>query len=122
MLYLILQRIFFETLLDVLYFPVWWYTGGVKHAIIWCANLFQSGNRTLAPGLWLKNIFVPMFGQYDIQGRIISFLMRFFQVLGRGFALIIWMFFCFILFLIWLAIPLVIAWGFYNSFAPFSGI
>jgi len=122
MLYLILQRIFLESILDALYFPLWWYSAGAKHALVWCAQLFQNGNRTLAPGLWLKNIFVPMFGQYDIQGRIISFLMRFFQVLGRGFAMILWLIFCFILFVLWLAIPAVIVWGLVRSFIPVSGI
>ncbi|MCX6782102.1 MAG: hypothetical protein NTW66_03225 [Candidatus Magasanikbacteria bacterium] len=122
MLYLILQRLFFEALLDALYFPFWWYTGGVKHAMFWCADMFQVGNKNLSPGLWLKNIFVPMFGQYDIQGRIISFLMRFFQVLGRGFALLIWLIFCLALFIVWLAIPAVIVWGLVGSFLPAAKI
>jgi hypothetical protein len=41
----------------------------------WCvqANFLHAsfclGNAQFAPGLWFLNIFVPMFGQYDWQGR-----------------------------------------------------
>jgi len=101
MFFLVLPRLLFEAFIDAIYFPFWWYTAGAKHAFLWCLSLLQSGNDNFAPGLWLKNIFVPMFGQYDIQGRIISFLMRLAQVVGRTFALFIWFLISFILFLCW---------------------
>lgn len=52
-----------------------------------------------------------MYGQYDIQGRIISFLMRLAQIVGRSVALIVWLIFCLALFFIWLLVPAVIVWG-----------
>ena len=107
--------IFGLAILDLFYFPVWWYTVGTKHAIVWCAQLFMTGNTTLAPGLWFKNIFVPMFGQYDIQGRIISFLMRLIQVIARTIALIGWMIICLVLFIAWLALPVAIVYGMIHS-------
>lgn len=115
MFVLILQRLSFEALLDVLYFPVWWYTGGALRAGKWCANLFLEGNLRLAPGLWLSNIFVPMFGQYDWQGRIISFVMRFIQVIFRSIILVFWLGFCVALFFVWLIIPVVIVTGIIRS-------
>jgi len=111
----VFTRIFAGAIADLFYFPVWWYTVGAKHAIVWCAQLFMSGNATLAPGLWFRNIFVPMFGQYDIQGRIISFLMRFFQVIARLIALIGWMVVCLALFFVWLALPVAIVYGMIHS-------
>lgn len=108
---LILQRLTIEALLDILYFPIWWYTGGVWHALLFCANLLKEGNRNFAPGLWLRNIFVPMFGQYDWQGRIISFFMRLAQIIARSVALLVWMLVCWVLFLIWLALPVMIVAG-----------
>jgi hypothetical protein len=108
MFFLVFQRIFIEAIFDAVYFPVWWYTGGAKHALIWCFGVFISGNAALAPGLWLKNIFVPMFGQYDIHGRIISFFMRLFQVIGRGIALVVWLAVCLALFAAWLVLPAVV--------------
>ena len=115
MFFLVFQRIFIEAIFDVIYFPVWWYTGGAKHALVWCFGAFRSGNAVLAPGLWLKNIFVPMFGQYDIQGRIISFFMRLFQVIGRGIALVVWLAVCLALFGAWLVLPVLVVLGAVSS-------
>ena len=108
---LVLQRLFVEAFLDVFYFPLWWYTGGARKAALWCWGLFQFGNRQLAPALWLQNIFVPMFGQYDWQGRIISFFMRLVQIFFRSIALVIWLVFCIILFFIWFLLPLAVVYG-----------
>jgi len=107
----IIQRLLLEAALDVIYFPLWWYTGGVKHAARWCFDLLKNGNRTLAPGLWLQNIFVPMFGQYDWQGKLVSFFMRTVQVVARSIALWFWLMACVVLFLMWLILPVVVLYG-----------
>jgi hypothetical protein len=111
---LVLQKILLEALLDLLSLPFWWYSVGVKHSALWCAGILRSGNEFLGPGLWLKNIFVPMYGQYDFQGRIISFIIRFFQVIVRGFALIVWLIVCLGLFAVWLALPVALVYCFIN--------
>ena len=108
---LILQRLGLEAVLDIVYFPLWWYSGGLKHAILWCIGVLKNGNNTLAPGLWLKNIAVPMFGQYDWQGRLISFFMSLVQVIFRGLALVVWFAVCCVLVMAWLVFPLVVAYG-----------
>lgn len=102
---IIIQRIAFEFLLDVMYFPLWWYFGGAKLVGIKCIHLFQDTNMSLAPLLWLKNIFVPMFGQTDWQGRLTSIFMRFVNIIGRSIALIFATFFIVCLFFVWLLIP-----------------
>lgn len=99
-------------MLDLASFPVWWYTIGAKHSMIWCAGLLRTGNEWLSPGLWLKNIFVPMYGQYDIQGRLISFFIRLMQVIARGIGLLIWLAVCIVLFVCWLALPALVIYGF----------
>lgn len=45
--------------------------------------------RTQSFGLkiWIENFFVPMYGQYDITGRLVSVFMRFIVLLGRLIAL-----------------------------------
>jgi len=108
---LVLQRILLEAFLDIFYFPLWWYTAGARHTLVWCYHIFQNGNRTLAPGLWLKNIFIPMFGQYDWQGRVISFFMRSAQVFARFLALLVWLIICTVLFFIWMVLPFVVVYG-----------
>lgn len=107
----IFGRLALEAFFDVLYFPVWWYTGGLKHAGFWCYKLLKKGNGRLAPGLWLQNILVPMFGQFDWQGRIISFFMRLAQVIGRSIALFFWLLLCLVLFAAWCFIPVIIFYG-----------
>lgn len=108
---LILQRLLAEAIFDVIYFPVWWYAGGAKHALFWCLEFFKTGNQTLAPGLWLKNIFVPMYGQYDFQGRLISFFMRSANVFGRSLVLLIWLTLAVIIFLAYLLLPGLVIYG-----------
>jgi hypothetical protein len=113
---LIFQRILFDALLDIFYFPLWWYTGGIFHSLKWCTSFFLQGNQSLSPGLWFKNLLVPMYGQYDWQGRIISFIMRFVQFCARSVALIVWLVVCIFLFVIWLILPIVVMGAFINSF------
>lgn len=61
---------------SVIYFPVWWYTVGAWNVI----ELLLQELRGFAQGYNLKVLFqfllTPMFGQYDIEGRIISFFVR----------------------------------------------
>ena len=108
---IILQRLLLEAILDIFYFPIWWYTKGALHALRWCFNLLKLGNENLAPGLWLANLFVPMFGQFDWQGRIFSFLMRLAQIFARAVALFVWLSLCSVLFLGWLALPILIVYA-----------
>lgn len=112
---LVLQRLFLEFLIDFLYFPLWWYTGGIKHAGLFCIHLVQWVNSYLAPGLWLKNIFVPMFGQSDWQGRITSFFMRSVNVVGRSIGLLLWVLIVLALFVVWLALPLFVIYMLFVS-------
>ena len=107
---LVFQRILLDFLLDILYFPLWWYTGGAKHALIFCYNLWQDTNQYLAPWLWLKNIFVPMFGQHDWQGRLMSFFIRFFNVIFRAIGLLIWTAVVALLFALWMLFPLFVVY------------
>ena len=102
----VFQRITLEFFLDFLYFPIWWYTAGAKRAVLFCVRLVQDGNNLMAPGLWLRNIFVPMFGQWDWQGRLVSFFMRLANVIGRSLGLLIWLAAVSVLFLGWLAWPI----------------
>lgn len=112
---LVLQRMFLEFFLDFLYFPIWWFTGGALRAAKFCARLWQDGNLYLAPGLWLKNLFVPMFGQYDWQGRLMSFFMRLVNIIARGFALLVWTAAVAALFGLWFILPFFIVYMLFRS-------
>lgn len=108
MLLLIIQRILLDFLLDIVYFPLWWYTKGAKQVLLGCVHWIQQTNTTMAPGLWLKNLFVPMYGQTDWQGRLMSVFMRFVNVIGRSIALSVYSIVITALFVLWLAFPLLL--------------
>lgn len=76
---------------DIVSFPVWWYTKGIAYTT---QKLVYSARRqaaNFAVGLWVKNLFVPMYGQYDWQGRIISFFVRLVQIIVRSLAYATWL-------------------------------
>lgn len=109
----ILQRLSIEFVWHLVYFPLWWYSRGLKHAAIAMRNFISLGNATLAPGLWLQNIFVPMFGQHDWQGRLVSFFVRLVNVLVRGLLFLMWTFLGCAVFLIWPLLPVIVLFMMY---------
>ncbi len=90
---------------DVLRFPAWWYGKGLLHAATYAMEFIQGYARSLGVMTWAKNIFVPMFGRYDWQSRIISVFMRLVNVVGRGFVTIIVAFIVFCMFALYVALP-----------------
>lgn len=75
---------------DVVSFPIWWYSTGLVEASRFAFHTVYGYSRTLALSVWIKNIFVPMYGQNDWQSRLISFFMRFVQIIGRVLVLGVW--------------------------------
>ncbi|MFA4831680.1 MAG: hypothetical protein WC862_03095 [Patescibacteria group bacterium] len=113
---LVLQRMALDFFLDFLFFPFWWYTKGAKHALLFCFHLLQDGNLRLSPWLWIRNVFVPMFGQRDIGGRLVSIFMRLVNFIGRSAALLFWLFAVIIIFFIWLFLPVFVLFMLVRSF------
>lgn len=74
---------------DILKFPIWWYSSGLVWLGRFCRDTLQSYARFFAVSVWMKNIFVPMFGQNDWQSRLISLFMRSVQIVARSFGLMI---------------------------------
>ena len=81
--------VFKDVLLDIFMFPVWWYSRGLLLMLRWCGQTLKGYAKYLAISVWMKNIFVPMFGQNDWQSRLISIFMRSVQIVARSFALVI---------------------------------
>lgn len=76
---------------DIVLFPVWWYTAGIAHMFGQLVYSAKKQAAFFAVGLWVKNLFVPMYGQYDWQGRIISFFVRLMQIVARSVAYVLWL-------------------------------
>ncbi|MEK7647754.1 MAG: hypothetical protein AAB384_01805 [Patescibacteria group bacterium] len=111
----LLQHVVQLLLVEAITGPVWWYTGGLAFMLRWMRERSARTWYRLAISLWMRNIMVPMFGQYDWQGRIISFFIRLFQVIARcivfGFAAVWYA----VVVLLWCVAPLAVL---YFIFAP----
>ncbi|MDO8505679.1 MAG: hypothetical protein Q7S48_03830 [bacterium] len=100
-----LRAVLGATVADFLYTPIWWYTRGLFKQLKGIAVSLGVRQEALAIDIWLKNLFVPMYGQYDLTGRLISFFMRLFQIIVRSIAFIIWAALLLIWLLAWILIP-----------------
>jgi len=103
-----LKFILVDLVLDILYFPLWWYGRGFLKTLFFCGRKIKDASGRLGLGVWVKNLFKPMYGQRDIAGKIISFIMRLVQIFFRGLSLLIFILLIFLLILAWLILPIVI--------------
>jgi hypothetical protein len=110
------RALFLDLVAEILYFPLWWYSAGLKSILLgFFANL-KEAERNLGLGLLFRHMFQPMFGQADREGRIISFFMRLLIVAYKS-VLFVCQFILYLLVVIfWLALPpLVVVGLFYNA-------
>lgn len=108
---IVIRRLLLDALLDIFATPIWWYTAGLQAVAHWWIYMTRRGNASLGVLLWLKNLFVPMFGQRDWQGRLISILVRFAQVVARGIAYVVWIGAVSALLLLWIVAPFLLFLG-----------
>lgn len=99
------QFLFVDVIGSVLYFPIWWYTEGFFEVVNWSRRSLAYRWRAYSFALWLKNFFVPMYGQYDWAGRLVSVFMRFVVLIGRGIAFIAEAIGYLFIIALWLALP-----------------
>jgi len=117
MFVLLLQKISLRLLLDVIQFPLWWYSKGLVIAARQLGTRIAGASARLAPGLWLKNIFVPMFGQYSLEGRLTSFFVRGGNVILRSIGLFFVTCWYALLFVVQVLLPLFAAYMCILSFS-----
>jgi hypothetical protein len=98
-------KIIVQTLGEILYFPIWWYSSGLVLVVKNIGRFLDSQEKNLGFSIWLKNIFVPMYGQRDFASRIISFIMRLIQIIVRGLLLAIWLVLALTFLGAWLLVP-----------------
>lgn len=99
------MKIISELFWDVARFPLWWYSRGLIKIVLRMKNFLSDKEKSLSFFVWLKNIFRPMYGQNDIAGFLISFLVRSFQIVFRGIILSFWFLVAIGVVLAWLALP-----------------
>ena len=47
---------------EFLYMPIWWYTAGLKKELLFIYGSLANESRRLSLRIWLKNMFIPMYG------------------------------------------------------------
>lgn len=103
-------KILGELVYDVLYFPVWWYSKGLLQILKMLKNFLADKQKSLALIVWIKNIFRPMYGQYDWAGVLISFFMRTVQIFFRSIVMFFYLFFAIVVFCFWLILPIFVVY------------
>lgn len=111
------KSLFLDWIGEILYFPLWWYSKGLKVVIIHVVNSINGTLRDLALPLMLKNIFKPMFGQYDRQGRFISFIMRILLIFGRSIVFFFLLIIYLAILVFWIVLPIVVAYEIKSNFS-----
>ena len=107
---LTLTGIFTDIFIDIVFFPFWWYSLGLAKTVKNLAGFVAGKEKSLALMIWIKNIFVPMYGQRDIQGAIISFFIRLIQIIFRSVILLFWVIIAVALFWLWVLVPILIVY------------
>ena len=104
----IILGILFNEIKKLLYFPLWWYSKGFLKVLKGSGDFIKDFEQSLGFWIWVKNLFVPMFGQKDFAGRMISIFLRLFQIIVKGIALIIMILINVLFLFVWLLLPIFI--------------
>lgn len=99
-------QIFTELVMDVLMFPIWWYGRGFWQWGKALLGFLKERERGIGLLVWIKNVFRPMYGQTDWQGKLISFVVRLVQIIFRSVVMLIWLLIALCLLLSWLVLPI----------------
>lgn len=106
-------KILSEIIIGIIFFPFWWYSKGLFKVLIFVKNFIKNKEKSLALLIWIKNIFTPMYGQEDWQGRLISFAVRVIQIIARSAIMIFWLIFSLAVLLAWMIFPLFVLYEIY---------
>lgn len=106
-----LRFVFQDFLGSLLWFPIWWYTTGTMKVL----RLIQRQVLGLVAALNLRILFQfmlkPMFGQYDLWGRVISFFVRIFHFLSLFIYTTVVTLLYSLLLVVWLGLPVIVLWS-----------
>jgi len=110
------KSIFVDIVWQIVYFPIWWYSQGLRQTIFYAGNSIKNAARMLALPLMFRNLFKPMFGQSDRTGRAISFFMRLILTLSRTIVFVLAVFFYAGVLIFWVLLPVFVVWGIITNF------
>lgn len=116
-------RIFLvDVIRRTLFWPLWWYSVGLRKLLTTLAGTVLDVERRLGVGLWWRTLFVPMYGQSDWVGRLISFWLRLLIGLGRSFVLLMWLLVTLAAAALWLVAPIAAGYFVWRNLAYYGTI
>ena len=86
---LVARFIIQDGLKELALLPVWWYTNGLKQVFLSTLGSMHSASVFFGLNVWVKNIFVPMYGETTFSGKAISFGVRLVVIVFRGIAVLV---------------------------------
>lgn len=89
---------------------VWWYTKGLFLISRRLVRLEQTEFVRIGVWTWIRNLFVPMFHDYTIIGRLLSFVFRVGIITGKMIRTVLGLCVRVVLFTVWVALPVVWAY------------
>lgn len=93
-----------------IYWPLWWYSSGFLLVLKFTGQRIALAWKGLALDVWLLNIFVPMYGQFDAASRAISFIIRVIQIVLRFAIMVVISLLILLIPLIYLGLPVLAVW------------
>jgi len=90
-------------------FVIWWATIAPKKILKIAGTILAMANNELSFMMSIRLIFVPLYGNKTITGRVMSFVVRIFMIIFGFFFMLILLVGALLLPITWLAIPFVLA-------------
>jgi len=111
----IYKDLFLDALWQIVHFPYWWYSKGLKKAGFFCLSQIKKGWQALALAILFKNFFKSMYGERGFSAYFLSFMVRVSQIIWRVFFMLIWTAAWIIVFILWIFLPLFIIWRLFTG-------
>ena len=99
-----------EALGELLVAPLWWYTGGLLRVVRWWWAQLGEGAKRLSLRVLISHWMQPMYGQYDVAGRIISLVLRTVVLLWHVLVMNIWIVMVTVALTVYVLLPVVEEW------------
>lgn len=96
------------TLANSFHFPLWWYRDSLLWWKMFFKNLLIFLDNKLAVSLMLKMLFIPLFHDASLLGRVLSFIFRVIRVVVGGLIIILTVVSMIFWWLVWSVLPIIL--------------
>lgn len=100
---------------ELLNFFYWWYFEVPQQFLIFIIKLLGAYLDRLAVPIMARSLFVPMFHDYTITGRALSFFFRISRIIFGLFVNLLLSLVLIVFYFTWIYIPILVVWGLYLS-------